>query len=114
MMRVLFLLSALSIAVSACVSRPESIRGTVTPYEKYVDLDCLGLDLQMADTKAELDKLSKMQDDKATADSVSFFLNFVIPGIRSTGDDHEADIARLKGEVQAIETAQLKRKCWPA
>ncbi len=103
MMRVLFLLPAFSIAVSACVSRPESIRGTVTPYERYVELDCLGLDLKMADTKAELDHLSKMQDDKATADAVSVLLIFVVPGIRSAGDDHEVDIARLKGEVEAIE-----------
>jgi DNA-binding Xre family transcriptional regulator len=25
--------------------------------------------------------------------------------------DHEADVARLKGEVEAIETAQIKAKC---
>jgi len=34
----------------------------------------------------------------------------LVPFSKLTGD-HEADVARLKGEVEAIETSQIKKKC---
>jgi hypothetical protein len=63
----------------------------------------------MTDTRVELDKFSKLQDEKATGDAVGVFL-LGIPFSKLSGD-HEGDVARLKGEVEAIETAQIKNKC---
>ena len=63
----------------------------------------------MTDTRSELDKFSKLQDEKATGDAVGVFL-LGIPFSKLSGD-HEGDVARLKGEVEAIETAQIKNKC---
>jgi hypothetical protein len=63
----------------------------------------------MSDARAELVKFSKMQDDKATGDAFGVFL-LGIPFSKLTGD-HEADVARAKGQIEAIETAQIKNKC---
>jgi hypothetical protein len=60
-------------------------------------------------TKIELANLSRAQDEKANADAVGVFL-ILVPISKLTGD-HEGEIARIKGQVEAIETAQIKNKC---
>lgn len=95
-----------------CANRPESIAASYVSHERYTDLDCQQLVTKISDTRAELDKVSKMQDSKANGDAWGVFL-LGVPFSKLSGD-HEGDIARLKGEVQAIETAQIKNKCKPA
>lgn len=63
----------------------------------------------MSDTRAELDKYSKLQDGKATGDAWGVFL-LGVPFSKLSGD-HEGDVARLKGEIEAIDTAQVIGKC---
>ncbi len=92
-----------------CANRPESIRASHVSFEKFTHLDCTALTTKMASTRADLDKFSKMQDSKANGDAFGVFL-LGIPFSKLSGD-HEGDVARLKGEVEAIETAQVKGKC---
>ena len=103
------LLFAAVAVVVGCASRPESIRASHVSHEKYTHLDCPALTSKLSDTRAELDKYSKMQDSKANGDAFGVFL-LGIPFSKLSGD-HEGDVARLKGEVEAIETAQVKNKC---
>jgi hypothetical protein len=105
------LLSAVTV-VAGCANRPESIAASYISHERYTDLDCQQLVTKITDTRAELDKVSKMQDSKANGDAWGVFL-LGVPFSKLSGD-HEGDVARLKGEVQAIETAQIKNKCKPA
>lgn len=110
MNKMIFALGTLLLLLSTgCASRPESIRASFVSHEKYTHLDCMQLATRMGDTRAELDKYSKLQDSKANADAVGVFL-VLIPVSKLSGD-HEGDVARLKGEVEAIETAQIKLKC---
>jgi hypothetical protein len=104
-----WLLLSLVLVLAGCASRPETIRASFVSYEKYTDLDCPQLAAKMADTRTELDKFSKMQDGKATGDAVGVFL-LGIPFSKLSGD-YEGDVARLKGTVEAIDTAQIKTKC---
>lgn len=103
------LLAAALIVVTGCANRPESIRASHVSHEKYTQLECPALTTKLADTRAELDKYSKMQDSKANGDAFGVFL-LGIPFSKLSGD-HEGDVARLKGEVEAIDTAQVKNKC---
>lgn len=103
------LIVAVTLSLVACANRPESIRASFVSHEKFVHLQCAGLSTRMTDTRVELDKFSKLQDEKATGDAVGVFL-LGIPFSKLSGD-HEGDVARLKGEVEAIETAQIKNKC---
>ncbi len=102
-------LSAIVLTGVGCASRPESIRASFVSHEKFMGLDCTQLATRMMDTRAELEKYSKMQDSKATGDAVGVFL-LGIPFSKLSGD-HEGDVARLKGEIEAVDTAQIKRGC---
>lgn len=103
------LIVALTLSLVACANRPESIRASFVSFEKFTHLECVALLKKMADTRSELDKFSKLQNDKATGDAVGVFL-ILVPFSKLSGD-HEGDVARLKGEVEAIETAQIKNRC---
>jgi hypothetical protein len=104
---ILIIVSAM--AIVACANRPETIHASFVSHEKYVDLNCDQLVTRISDTRSDLDKFSKLQDGKATGDAWGVFL-LGVPFSKLSGD-HEGDVARLKGEVEAIETAQIKNKC---
>lgn len=104
---VVALVAALSL--SACANRPESIAASYVSHEKYSHLDCTQLATKMTDSRAELAKVSEMQNSKANGDAWGVFL-LGVPFSKLSGD-HEGDVAKWKGEVEAIDTAQVKAKC---
>ena len=63
----------------------------------------------MSDARAELAKVSKKQNSEATGDAWGVFL-VLVPVSKLTGD-YEGEVAKWKGEVEAINTAQIKAKC---
>jgi len=93
----------------ACANRPESIHASYVSHEKFMDLDCAALDTKMGDTRAELVKYSDMQNTKANEDAWGVFL-LGIPVSKLSGDV-EGEVARLKGTVEAIDTARVKKHC---
>jgi hypothetical protein len=71
--------------------------------------DCAQLALSLTDARTQLDKFSQMQNTKANADAATVFL-VLIPVSKLSGD-HAADVAKFKGEVEAVETALIKNNC---
>ncbi len=98
-----------TMVLSGCATRPESIQATDVSPEQFTTLDCPQLAVKLSNAKAELVKLSQQQTEKADTDALGVFL-FGIPASPFTGD-HEQAIARLKGEVAAIESVQARQKC---
>ncbi len=109
MRKLLILTSLLFLIISGCASRPENIKASYISHERYIENDCSQLAIQMTDARAELAKYSEMQNSKATGDAWGVFL-ILIPVSQLTGD-YEADVAKWKGVVEAIETTQIKNKC---
>ena len=99
----------LAVAVMGCATRPESISASFVSHEKYMGQNCQQLTDQMADARAKLSDYSKQQDSKANLDAATVFL-VLIPASKLSGD-HAGDVAKYKGEVEAIETAQIKTNC---
>jgi hypothetical protein len=99
----------LAMLMVGCANRPETIHASFVSHERFMDLSCMQLVTKMSATRSDLDKFSKMQDSKATGDAWGVFL-LGVPFSKLSGD-HEGDVARLKGEVEAIETAQIKNRC---
>ena len=95
--------------LSGCATRPESISASYISHEKYMGQPCPQLTDSMADARAKLSEYSKMQDTKANVDAATVFL-VLIPVSKLSGD-HAGDVAKFKGEVEAIETAQIKAGC---
>jgi hypothetical protein len=104
-------LLALLTILAACANRPESIHASFVSHEKFTHLNCTELDAAMAETISELEAYYKRQHSKANLDAFFIFLHF--PVSKLTGD-FEGEIARLKGQVEAIETAQIKNGCTEA
>lgn len=98
-----------ALAISGCATRPESIPASFVSFEKYTANDCLQLATNMSDARAELQKFSSLQDSKANVDAATVFF-VLVPASKLTGD-HAGDVAKYKGEVEAIETAQIKKGC---
>ena len=109
-MRKMLLASSLGLLIlSGCANRPESISASYVSHEKYSDLGCEKLATYLVDARQKLKSFSDKQDTKANVDAGGVFLA-LIPVSALTGD-YEGDVARWKGEVQAIETAEIKSKC---
>lgn len=104
--------TALGFFLSGCANRPDSIHAEYISYERYAGLSCQELESRLADTRSRLEVASQQQNNAANVDAVGVFL-VLVPVSKLTGD-HEAEVARLKGDVEAIETAQIKGRCRPA
>ncbi len=109
MKKVALTLAVAAVLSSGCANRPESIRASHVSHEKYSHFDCIQLATRMGDMRAELEKYSQLQDSNANGDAVGVFL--VLSPVSKLTGDHEGDVARYKGEIEAVETAQIKMKC---
>ncbi len=105
------MLSAIAaiLLMSGCANRPESIAASYTSHERYADLDCAQLASTMTNARAELAVYADKQDTAANMDAGGVFLILIPPS--AFAGDSEADVAKWKGRVDAIETAQIKKKC---
>jgi hypothetical protein len=108
-MKKLLLLALGAATLSACATSPERIAAAHVPEDKYVASDCAQLATTMANAKANLSTFSAKQETQVKADAASVFL-VLIPASWFTGD-HAADVAKYKGEVEAIQVAQGKKAC---
>ena len=99
----------IAVLLSACASRPESISASYVPYQKYANSDCARLAKQRSEAETNLAKVSEMQDSKANGDAAGVFL-IGVPFSKLSGD-YAGEVARCKGEVEAIDTAQTLKKC---
>lgn len=95
--------------LTGCATRPESISASFVSHEKYMGQTCAQLTDTMADARTKLADYSKLQDSKANVDAATVFF-VLIPASKLSGD-HAGDVAKYKGEVEAIETAQVKANC---
>ena len=109
MLKKTLLISSIIILVSACATRPANISASYVSHEKYIGGDCARLATQISDARAELAKVSKMQNSKANVDFVTVLL-VLFPVSKLTGN-YADDVAKWKGEVEAIETAQIENRC---
>lgn len=98
-----------AVVVTGCATRPESISASFVSHEKYMDQTCPQLTDSLSDAREKLASYSKQQDNKANLDAATVFL-VLIPASKLSGD-HAGDVAKYKGEVEAIETVQIKTKC---
>ena len=98
-----------SLMLVGCATRPDSISASYIAHEKFMNNTCSELSVLRADARTDLQTYSSKQNSKANWDAVSVWFT-LIPASQLTGDV-EADVAKAKGEVEAIETAQAVKDC---
>ena len=107
--RIVLPLIATVLTLSGCANRPESISASYTSHERYMGLSCTQLTSTMANARSELSTYADKQDTAANMDAGGVFLVLIPPS--AFAGDSEADVAKWKGRVEAIETAQIKKRC---
>ena len=97
------------LTIVGCANRPDKINASYIPHEKHENLNCEGLITQLLEAKKQLLEFSDKQDIKANVDTGILLVTLIPVSVLS--GDYESEVSRWKGEVEAVETAQMK-KCY--
>ena len=113
------LISALTIATvivtSACAKKSENISAAYVSPLNYQNLSCRQIEAEARRVSSRTVEISGVQDKKAENDAVATGVALVLfwPAAFFIKGDKEtsAELARLKGEMDALEQASIKKKC---
>ena len=107
--------AACAILLGACAKDADQVGATYVSPVLYENYTCpqLGEEAQRVSSRAA--QASGVQDQKATNDKVAMGVGLVIfwPALLFTkgNDENTAELARLKGQMDAIEQASIKKRC---
>lgn len=100
--------------LGACASSANSIQATYVSPIKYQTYDCDQLRAEYGRVLSRSQSVNKEQDDTATGDAVAMGVGLVVfwPALFFIDtDDQSEEVARLKGELDALETATIEKRC---
>lgn len=101
--------------LSGCASKSSDIAAAYVSPVLYQNLTCEQLALEAQSASARAIAASGQQDQKATGDAVAMTVGLVVfwPALfLMKGDGAQAaEVARLKGEMEAIEHASIANSC---
>ena len=109
MYKLILITVSLAIALAGCAKPPSSIPLAVISSNEYSQLSCSQLAKKLSATSDKLSAAEKKQREKVASDAVTVFL-ILIPFSAFTGDS-SADVARYKGEKQALERSLSSKTC---
>lgn len=106
---------ACAVALGACASKSENIAAAYVSPNQYASYTCKMLEEEATRVSARAIAASGAQDSKATNDAVATGVGVVLfwPAlflIKGEGAS-AAEVARLKGEMEAIESASIQKRC---
>lgn len=102
-------------ALAGCASKSTDIQASYVSPLLYQQLDCSQLALQAQEVSSRARTAAGIQDKKAGEDAALMAVGLVVfwPALLFTSGDgaQASEVARLKGEMQAIETAARQNSC---
>jgi hypothetical protein len=106
---------AIVVFVAGCASRAENISAAYVSPLQYQNYTCPQLTEEASRLSSRASQLAGVQDTKATNDAVATGVGviifwpalFLIKGDATTA----SELARLKGEMEAIEKVSITKKC---
>jgi hypothetical protein len=109
------MISTAVIFISGCASRPDDITAAYVSPVLYQNLTCEQLSLEAQTVSARAAAAAGTQNRKANQDAAAMAVGIIIfwPALFLTKGDgaQAAEVARLKGEMQAIEHASIAKNC---
>ena len=109
---------ALTIAATllpGCATRPENVAASHVSSSRYTDRTCKSLARELDEVQDALRAQSAKLNDKATQDAVVTGVGMILfwPVLFALGNNSglEGDVARLKGEEQAIRRQMREADC---
>ncbi|HEY8567077.1 MAG TPA: hypothetical protein VIL65_16385 [Beijerinckiaceae bacterium] len=108
-------LGAAALSVAGCASRPEDVAASYVSPVQYAGYSCrqLGEEAQAVSSRAAIasgqQESNRSRDAAVTAAAVVVFwpAAFFVGGNNS----NTAELARLKGQMEAIESASIQKRC---
>lgn len=107
-------LLASSFLFTGCASQPENINATYVSPVMYDHLNCNQIRQEMQRVSRHVHDITGQQEEEATGDAVALGVGLVLfwPALFfMIGDDKEEELARLKGEYDALEQAAITKEC---
>jgi len=103
------------IFISSCASKPEDIAPTYVSPLQYEQYTCDQLGAEAARLSGRAAEISGVQQKKASGDAVAMGVSLILfwPAIffiKGKGAT-ESEVARLKGEMEAVERAAIQKNC---
>ncbi len=100
--------------VSGCASKSQNIQATYVSPLQYQSFTCRQLEQEISRVSRKVSEISGAQDKQATGDAVAMGVGLVIfwPALFFLiGDDKKEELARLKGEYDALEQSAIQKDC---
>lgn len=107
--------ATLCVALGGCASSSKEIQATYVSPVQYQSYTCQQLTLEAQALSTRASQISGVQDEKRTSDAVATAAAVIIfwPAaflVRGDGQT-AAELANLKGQMQAVEQASIQKKC---
>jgi ribosomal protein L16/L10AE len=103
-------LCALALVVSSCAKQPGQIAATPGATYPYLQLSCAELVADRAAKRVTQQRLEAAQHEAAERDKGAMTV-IHIPIAAMTGQNREDDVARGKGELEALDAAIQSKSC---
>lgn len=98
-----------------CATSSDKVSSSYVSPLMYQSLTCEQIKPELLRVNTQLVKVSGVQDQTATKDAVMMGVGLVVfwPALffLAQGDDKQAEIANLKGQYEALESAAIQKNC---
>lgn len=98
----------------ACASKSDNISAAYVSPLQYQGYNCNQIRSELARVSRRVNEVAGVQDSQASKDSVALGVGMVLfwPALFfMIGKDKEEELARLKGEYEALEQAAIQKDC---
>ncbi|HXD44110.1 MAG TPA: hypothetical protein VN655_03165 [Pseudolabrys sp.] len=114
-MRIAYIALAGAVLVAGCAKDADQVSATYISPVLYDNYTCAQLAEEAQRVSSRAAQATGVQDQKATNDKVAMGVGLIVfwPALLFTkgNDENTAELARLKGQMEAIEQASIKKKC---
>ena len=114
MKRTVTALSIVLLLAAGCAKRPEDVVAQYQSPAKYASLSCSQLAGELERVSSRVARVSDQQDRQRRNDQIATGVGVVLfwPALffLATGDE-KAELARLKGEYEAMDTVYMQKRC---
>lgn len=100
--------------LSACAQKSENIQASYVSPLQYNSYSCPQIEQEIARVSRKVSEISGVQDKQANKDAAALGVGLVIfwPALFfMIGSDKKEELARLKGEYDALEQSAIQKNC---
>ena len=114
-MHYVWVVAACSLVIASCAKDADQVGAIYVSPITYESYTCPQLAEEAQRISSRAAQAAGVQEQKATNDKVAMGVGLVIfwPALFFTkgNDENTAELARLKGQIDAVEQASIKKKC---